>query len=920
MPKIAELTIEITNNANRAKISLDRLTGALQRVQEAKNSLNFGNIQTGGLQSLYKYVHSLTRILEPLTYRCYIISEAFDKMGATSAASLVRVSAQAEKLNAKMSQTSTTAGNASKSLEKNANAAGKISKKTKDAADGADKLAKANKRLGESAKSASSGLASLIKQFGRLLKLKIMRQIVRNIMEGFREGVGNLYEYSRALGSIDSTNFKNTMDAYSTALLKMKNSVAAAVAPLLQQLLPVVQTLVNWFVLACNVLNQFISLLQGKTTFTKATDYFVEFGEAADGATGKVKELQRTILGFDEINKLNDSGSGSGGGASAATPDYSQMFEEADIDLSNWQGVKRIFDDIKEIIDEIVKGVKDIANRVANWAINTDFEPLLESIHGLLQSIKGIIEPLFEVIGTVWDTLIAPLLTAIVEDYLPRLINALTPIVDGVGTFLEGLNQVLEPILQFLEPIFEIVFEISTVIAEIVGSTIGDLLGTIGETLSEIAPDLEAASEELAPLLEDIKELVKEVGEKLKKAVEDVLQVLKDIWNSDLMKAIRNLVIKSSIDGIRLALELVRDVLVVISALLDGDMSTAIKKVGNLFINLTKNVLKLCKTIVNGALDVLIEMGKIGIKIKNDIVAPIYNWAIDCIYKGYDIMIDVWYSVIEWLSQKWNGFIDFINNTSIAKLLGIQFEHVQYDFSDTAEDVKARWKETTDSWKMDTDDFTNEFTDGVTQWKTDFNDSIDNQISKMREYNSVWDEACDGNWENAKDMYEQIEKKYSETEAHVGKAFEVNIDTSSASSSLWNLYNGWNGTTIRFNAAVTGTSQLSNGMYISMQPYANGGVPDYGSVFIAGESGAGAEMVGNINGRTGVVSQGEISGIRASVEQSGAREAQLLSEQNALLRELIAKPNVADVNVSSILNGVSRANRRAGRALVAMES
>ena len=51
-----------------------------------------------------------------------------------------------------------------------------------------------------------------------------------------------------------------------------------------------------------------------------------------------------------------------------------------------------------------------------------------------------------------------------------------------------------------------------------------------------------------------------------------------------------------------------------------------------------------------------------------------------------------------------------------------------------------------------------------------------------------------------------------------------------------------------------------------------------GSMFIAGESGA--EMVGSINGRTGVASGDEITGIASAVYGTGAEEA-------ALLRELI---------------------------------
>lgn len=84
--------------------------------------------------------------------------------------------------------------------------------------------------------------------------------------------------------------------------------------------------------------------------------------------------------------------------------------------------------------------------------------------------------------------------------------------------------------------------------------------------------------------------------------------------------------------------------------------------------------------------------------------------------------------------------------------------------------------------------------------------------------------------------------------------------------------------------------------------YATGGFPTddltAGSLFVAGESGA--ELVGNINGKTGVASGKEITGIADAVYNTGETEAELLRQQNSLLRQILAKsttvnlaPNVA---------------------------
>ena len=81
--------------------------------------------------------------------------------------------------------------------------------------------------------------------------------------------------------------------------------------------------------------------------------------------------------------------------------------------------------------------------------------------------------------------------------------------------------------------------------------------------------------------------------------------------------------------------------------------------------------------------------------------------------------------------------------------------------------------------------------------------------------------------------------------------------------------------------------------YQGIDEYAAGGYPSMGSVFVAGEVPGAAEFVGNINGRTGVASGEEITGISEAVYSTGG-------ETNALLRELIAvssggngRPNAA---------------------------
>ena len=72
--------------------------------------------------------------------------------------------------------------------------------------------------------------------------------------------------------------------------------------------------------------------------------------------------------------------------------------------------------------------------------------------------------------------------------------------------------------------------------------------------------------------------------------------------------------------------------------------------------------------------------------------------------------------------------------------------------------------------------------------------------------------------------------------------------------------------------------------------FASGGFPTAGSLFLANE--AGAELVGNVGGRTGVVSNNEITGIADAVYETGSNEATLLAQLVNLTRQVVDKEPV----------------------------
>lgn len=97
--------------------------------------------------------------------------------------------------------------------------------------------------------------------------------------------------------------------------------------------------------------------------------------------------------------------------------------------------------------------------------------------------------------------------------------------------------------------------------------------------------------------------------------------------------------------------------------------------------------------------------------------------------------------------------------------------------------------------------------------------------------------------------------------------------------------------------------------------YATGGFPQTGELFVARE--AGPEMVGSIGRKTAVANNDQIvDGIAYGVSNANAESNALLREQNALLRELLAKDSGVYLDGKQITNSVEKYQSSRGRVLV----
>ena len=152
-----------------------------------------------------------------------------------------------------------------------------------------------------------------------------------------KEGMVNLIAYDNQTAS--------SINMLKSSLLTLKNALATAFAPILNAVAPMLNSLIGMLVRAATAVAHFTAAITGQKSVVvakKATSgYTKAVGGAAKGskkASKAAKEYQRTLMGFDQINKLEDpdksgnGGAGGAGGGGGGIGGAGGMFETVPID------------------------------------------------------------------------------------------------------------------------------------------------------------------------------------------------------------------------------------------------------------------------------------------------------------------------------------------------------------------------------------------------------------------------------------------------------------------------------------------------------------------------------------------------------------------------------------------------------------
>lgn len=786
-------------------------------------------------------------------------------------------------------------------------------------------------------------LQNLTRKIGQRVLFRMLNTVISGIRKAISEGIENLYNYSKALNG----TFAASLDGISTNFLYLKNSIAAAAAPLINALAPSIDYVTDKFVDLLNVANQVFALLTGANTWTKALKYPTQYAENANSATRALKELKKSVLGIDELNQLRDNSTGAGGSGKTAL-DYSAMFEEVEVESK----VKAFFDTVKQKweardwkglgifiagkINEGLNGLSDILDPInGKFGALSDFS---EKFIGVMNTLNAIAENIeYKKIGEdIASALNLAMYYALVilngSDWNP-ISNGLAQIVNG---FFEkqDAKALANTISTYIVKAFN---AIHTFLDGIDLDLFTGWLITFLDNIrwGEIETSFTALTSKLGEIIEKLSE-----NEELRRAVKETVGHIIDFTGTLLNESI-GLIADTAGDVITSVIEAL-DLEIPLRMLLNGVIDGILALTGNNPL-LTAILLPLRKA--NS-----IKMAeKVGEKIGDKLGSRVADSAKDAVEENLPDMMGPALEdgakkaldpnrsgPIQQQADKWLSGIFTQSKGEIAgNAIG---SYVITGFGNKfRSDAGTGTKSTIVTW---TDKVmpVNEATNNGSLLSAKVIDAFGGSFTMQ--------EKISGAMGSVKTFLDGVFKKSTAETAGKGFAgntiegFQSGITNPTGNKMRFadliaKLFSGdpktagedagkdfVDGITDKIKRAkyptikytLSDLEQKTNGRVAYMTPeiMASGGFVTTGQMFVARE--AGPELVGTIGGRTAVANNDQIvDAVAQGVYEANSEQNVLLREQNNLLRAILAKDGNTNITAEEILSTLGAYNRRVGR-------
>lgn len=284
-------------------------------------------------------------------------------------------------------------------------------------------------------KKAERGFKKFFSALKRVAFYRVVRAILKNIAQAFRDGMDNLAMYSNEAN--------DAFSKLSTSSLMLKNSLASALLPVITAITPILVRIIDTLSLLLNNLSMVFAYMSGDGTYLKAIKNNQDYAKSLKGVSAQ-------LLSFDKFESLNKG-----------TTNPFENFEKADIDVEKAKSLKDAFTAIG-----IAIGLATVAMIIFN--ITTMANPIILIITAVIviigaaialivyywDEIKAFFVKLgewFVMVGEKIKTLFTNVGAWIVTTF-KKSINTIANIFSSfINFFIKGINALIKPISKISE-------------------------------------------------------------------------------------------------------------------------------------------------------------------------------------------------------------------------------------------------------------------------------------------------------------------------------------------------------------------------------------------------------------------------------------------------------------------------------------
>lgn len=367
---------------------------------------------------------------------------------------------------------------------------------------------------------------------------KGFHRLKRNILSPFKAVflTAGLYAAFRGLKSLMTAAGEQSKQ-FTKSLNAVKANLSVAFMPIIQAIMPALNTLMAGLAKVTKSIAAFISGLFGKTYAQS-----VAAANKLQQVQNKAQKTKGMLAGFDELNVISsqkkdedgiDYGALDTGGTQAAEgmgakvkevfkgigdTFKSYIFDPIKNNLSKFNAPMAKF---KALFKDVGKQCKEWMTPLSEW-FQTDFKDALENtVSNSMTRMAGVMDTVAMIAGTLWDS-VKPIFDWFVNDGLPMFTEMW---VEVDNTFTDAFMVIKEVVDTVWKDVFEPFFQFTTKVWLDVWKTVKDLWDKYGATTFE----------NIRKTIDTMKDIWMQHWEKTLKPIFDkIFEVLNKLWEDHL--------------------------------------------------------------------------------------------------------------------------------------------------------------------------------------------------------------------------------------------------------------------------------------------------------------------------------------------------------------------------------------------------